>query len=114
MCCGGRKPVAIGIGRVNFAGAAPFRGEVRIHKCGRCAGGFFAGDARLAGAARGGEVRFDGCSWHKWWWRAGLLNFFVNDEGKQDFKTYIYPNFVKMRADHLGIQDFVIPWIRFL
>ena len=80
MCCGGRKTIAVGIGHVNFPGAT-LRGEVRIHNCGRCAGGFFVGDARLAGAARLGEVRIDGCSVHNWRGRAGLLNFFVDDDG---------------------------------
>ena len=91
---------------MNFAGAAPLRGEVRIHKCGRCVGGFFAGDVRLAGAARSGEVRVDDCSWHKWWWRAGLQNFVVVDEGMPEFEIYIYPTSVKMRADHLGTSGF--------
>ena len=105
MCCGGRKTAAIGIGRVNFPGAAPVRGEVRIHNYGRCAGGFFAGDVRFVDATRPGKVRVDGCSWHYWWERIGLVNFFG-----LNFEICMYPSFDEKRADRvmrLGLYYFM-------
>ena len=88
MWCGGRKTIALGIKRLNATGAA-LRGEVRIQNGGGCAGSSFVGDVRLAGATRSGEVRVDGCSLHNWWGRAGLLNFWVNDECMRVFEIYI-------------------------